>query len=537
MKPSVTWLLPVKNGMPYLPETLASIAAQTYREGQVLAWDNGSTDGTVEELRRWIPACLPGRVVTERPMGLGASLAAMIETCETEFCARIDADDVNQPERLERQVAFLREHPEVAAVGTWTTRLDASGADLGPLHRFPTQHEDIVHHLLFANALAHPTVLLRRAAVLEVGNYYDLSPVEDYDLWLRMAAARFRLANLNEYLVRYRIHAQSTTQRALAQNRLANALVGRLALHAPALYGLSEEEMQRLSERRSVFAFAALNRLAHHLQQTQPDTSGSRWNSETFLAACRYLVGKSDVLTRLALAARSAKPATEIPRETLRIGRDVAVAVGAGRLLSGVKRPLGKLRRQMRQDRWRAAQEQRQNTIHPTVEFTGLPQGYTRLALGSGCTFERDVTFWFSPDEGAQPELTVEDRVFLGRNSYLGVFQPIHIGANALIGAYAYIISANHRHNRLDIPIRDQGYVGAPIRIEDDAWLGTHVVVLPGVTIGKGAVVAAGSVVTKDIPPYEVWGGVPAKFLKARGETPSLSLPDSEEGDGGSGAA
>ena len=54
--PSVTWLLPVKNGMPYLPETLASIAAQTCGDYQVLAWDNGSTDTTIEELRSWIPS-------------------------------------------------------------------------------------------------------------------------------------------------------------------------------------------------------------------------------------------------------------------------------------------------------------------------------------------------------------------------------------------------------------------------------------------------------------------------------------------------
>src|SRR5215207_6266637 len=113
--PSVSWLLPVKNGMPYLPETLASIAAQTCGDYQVLAWDNGSTDGSIEELRSWIPSRLPGCVIVDRPAGLGACLAMMVEASETEFCARIDADDVNVPSRLEIQLKFLRNNPEVSA--------------------------------------------------------------------------------------------------------------------------------------------------------------------------------------------------------------------------------------------------------------------------------------------------------------------------------------------------------------------------------------------------------------------------------------
>ena len=138
MSERVTWLLPVKNGMPYLPETLASIAAQTYHDWEVLAWDNGSTDGTVEELQKWIPSRLPGRVITGQPLSLGDSLAEMVQQCNTEFCARIDADDVNVPERLERQVAFLLAHPEVAVVGSQINRL--------------------------------------RSAVLQVGNYRELYP-------------------------------------------------------------------------------------------------------------------------------------------------------------------------------------------------------------------------------------------------------------------------------------------------------------------------------------------------------------------------
>jgi glycosyltransferase involved in cell wall biosynthesis len=100
MSSKVTWLLPVKDGMPYLPETLASIESQTYRNWQVLAWDNGSTDGTVAELHKWMPSRLPGKVIDYEQLSLANSLAKLVETAEIEFCARIDADDINYPERL-----------------------------------------------------------------------------------------------------------------------------------------------------------------------------------------------------------------------------------------------------------------------------------------------------------------------------------------------------------------------------------------------------------------------------------------------------
>src|SRR5258708_4609867 len=90
----VTWLLPVRNAMPFLPQALAGIAAQSCRGATVLAWDNGSTDGSVEVLREWIPARLPGRVEWARPLPLGLCRAEMVRLATTEYCACADADDV-----------------------------------------------------------------------------------------------------------------------------------------------------------------------------------------------------------------------------------------------------------------------------------------------------------------------------------------------------------------------------------------------------------------------------------------------------------
>ncbi len=167
---------------------------------------------------------------------------------------------------------------------------------------------------------------------------------------------------------------------------------------------------------------------------------------------------------------------------------------------------------------WCRAQAGQNVAVHSSIEFTGVSQPYDLIIIGAGSKIERDTTIWFSPNHGANPHLSIGNQVFIGRNVYLGVYQPIIIGSSALIGAYSYIISANHCYDSRAVPIINQGFIGLPIVIGDDVWIGTHVVVLPGVTIGTGAIVAASSVVNRDIPPYEIWGGTPARFLKMRPE-------------------
>lgn len=92
----------------------------------------------------------------------------------------------------------------------------------------------------------------------------------------------------------------------------------------------------------------------------------------------------------------------------------------------------------------------------------------------------------------------------------------IVVGADALIGPYAVLRASNHVFARADVPIRAQGHAPGRIVLEDDVWVGAHAVVLPDVRIGRGAVVAAGAVVTKDVPPGAVVGGVPARELSRR---------------------
>jgi glycosyltransferase involved in cell wall biosynthesis len=198
--------------MPYLPATLESIAAQTYPHHKLIAWDNGSTDGTLELLRQWIPYRIPGRIVHDRPLRLGPTMAALVEMADTELCAVIHGDDINFPSRLAQQVAFMNANPQAGVVGGQIEVIDEHGTiqNTGPYWKYETDDASVRWRLRWQAQFCHPAVMLRRAAVLQAGNYRDLQPFEDLDLWQRMANCS-ELWNLPDKVLQYRRTTTSST--------------------------------------------------------------------------------------------------------------------------------------------------------------------------------------------------------------------------------------------------------------------------------------------------------------------------------------
>jgi glycosyltransferase involved in cell wall biosynthesis len=291
--------------MPYLRETLASIARQTFKDFCVLAWDNGSTDGSVEELRRWIPGKISGAVVwDESCSNLGTCRARLIGRSATEFCAWSDADDISAPDRFERQLRFLYSNPGIAVVGSQMECIDETGLRTGPYFRLPESHVDIVAGLFTLCSIAQPTVMFRRSAVVAAGNYREtpFPCAEDYDLWLRLAG-RFHLANLPDALVLYRVHARNATQSAIRAGVLQNAIEAHFREHARALFGLSADESRRLKLRQSRCALFPLIKMARYLSRTQDQPLAAWLHSPWFLDAAHSFVRSEDFLTRIALAA------------------------------------------------------------------------------------------------------------------------------------------------------------------------------------------------------------------------------------------
>lgn len=143
-------------------------------------------------------------------------------------------------------------------------------------------------------------------------------------------------------------------------------------------------------------------------------------------------------------------------------------------------------------------------------------QGFRNIAVGHGVGLNRHASLY-----AARGSISMGDNVFLGDFSSVNANDAsITIGSNVAIGPMTLLQGANHNFDRTDVPIVRQGHKDSFIIIEDDVWIAAHCVILPGVCIHTGAVVGAGAVVNRDVPPYAVVGGVPAKVLRYRKETP-----------------
>jgi glycosyltransferase involved in cell wall biosynthesis len=213
--PLISVCMPVHNAERYVPQAIESILGQTLGDYEFLILDDGSTDDSLEVLRGYA-ARDPRIRLTSRPnKGLEATCNELVAQARGEFLARMDADDFALPQRFARQVEYLRAHPDCVLVGSRVRVIDSDG---DPLCDWCTEQE---HEALDAQLLggerttpiSHPSVMMRRGAVLAVGNYGPFKLLEDYDLFLRLAEYG-RLANLPEVLLQYRIHASNSSKTA-----------------------------------------------------------------------------------------------------------------------------------------------------------------------------------------------------------------------------------------------------------------------------------------------------------------------------------
>lgn len=204
---AVSVVLPVWNGVRFLAEAVESILLQTLDSFELIIVDDGSTDSTLKIANAFASRDPRVQVILLEHCGIAEALNAGIAIARGRYIARMDADDVALPSRLEKQVAFLDANADCVAVGCAIDVIDEGGEHLG-MRMFPEQHADIAHTLLhtWSTAMAHPTVMTRMEALREVGGYRPTCvPSEDLDLWLRLSSVG-RLANLGEPLLQYRRH-------------------------------------------------------------------------------------------------------------------------------------------------------------------------------------------------------------------------------------------------------------------------------------------------------------------------------------------
>lgn len=206
--PTVTVLLPVYNGEKYLRETLESILAQTWKDFELLIVDDGSTDRSAEIIASFDDKRIRVLSNPER-LKLSGALNRGLREARGEHIARMDADDIAFPQRLQSQIDFMRRRPETGICGTG---IEKFGCGKPSRDIYPASTQSIKAYALFDCPFCHPTVMMRRDMLLSCNLWYDGSyyPTEDYELWTR-AADFFPVANMKDVLLRYRIHDGSMT--------------------------------------------------------------------------------------------------------------------------------------------------------------------------------------------------------------------------------------------------------------------------------------------------------------------------------------
>lgn len=215
----VSVLMPVYNGEKYVAQAVESILAQTFGNFELILIDDGSRDGTLPILQSFAAGDARVRLVSRENKGLVATLNEMLQMARGMFLARMDADDIALPDRFARQVQFLREHPETVCVGGAFRLIDEADRLLTTLFP-PTTNDEIERSVLAGHgALCHPTVMMRRDALVKAGGY-DAAyyPAEDLNLWLHLGEIG-ELANLDAPVLRYRLHGNSISEQAGLKQR------------------------------------------------------------------------------------------------------------------------------------------------------------------------------------------------------------------------------------------------------------------------------------------------------------------------------
>ncbi len=250
--PVVTVLLPVYNGERYLAAAIDSVLRQTFADFELLVIDDGSTDGTAAILA----GCRDPRLVAvrnERNLGLVATLNRGLALARGELVARLDADDVADPARLERQVERFRRDPDLAALGTGIVYIDADGQRTGTPARQAQGPVFLRWRLLRGTCVYHPTLMLHRGRAAQDAHYAaEFTHAEDYELLLRLSRGH-RIDNLPDLLVAQRLHAGSVSARFRGEQRASAARA--LVEHVRLRYGveLGAAQAQALLDPRWLF--------------------------------------------------------------------------------------------------------------------------------------------------------------------------------------------------------------------------------------------------------------------------------------------
>jgi len=207
--PLVSVLMPCYNAADTLQEALLSLQCQSLSDFEVIAVDDGSSDSTSVILQEWASRDPRFRVITLSHQGIIPALNAGLRACQAPYIARMDADDRSHPERLSKQLQFLEEHPQVGVLGCLVAGFPKDQVRQGFQVYIDWQNSlvtdaDIRREIFVESPLVHPSVMLRRELLHQVGGYQEHGWPEDYDLWMRLYLAGAVFAKVPSLLLEWR---------------------------------------------------------------------------------------------------------------------------------------------------------------------------------------------------------------------------------------------------------------------------------------------------------------------------------------------
>lgn len=199
-----------KENPEFLRRALDSIYAQTLEVDEIVLVEDGKLPDELVDVISQYPEVHIVRL--QRNVQLGRALEAGLKNCHHDLVARMDTDDIMMPYRLEKQYRFMMEHPEIAACGGDIAEFIEEGVILREKH-MPTSAYELYRYGKKRNPLNHMTVMFRKSAVEAVGGYRHFPGLEDYDLWSRLLAQGYQIANIPEVLVKARIGDRFASRR------------------------------------------------------------------------------------------------------------------------------------------------------------------------------------------------------------------------------------------------------------------------------------------------------------------------------------
>lgn len=227
--PALSIIMSVYNNSRFLNSAIASIRKQNFPHFEFLIHDDGSTDDTWSVIKRH--AAEDARIIASHQsnQGLVRSLNFLLQKARAPIVARMDGDDIAHPDRLAKQIAFLKAQPNIVALGTQISRIDAQGRLLSDQVACPISHADILARLGTGLAIAHSSSMFRAEAARQMGGYRPaFKHCEDLDLWLRLSRVG-QLANSPDQLMMYRVHPDQVSAKHSFEQAM-NAAVA-LAIH------------------------------------------------------------------------------------------------------------------------------------------------------------------------------------------------------------------------------------------------------------------------------------------------------------------